>query len=49
MRFKGLEKGHDPADIFRSYAAGDWRHFSEMLEAHGLCAMLPKDDPILTG
>jgi hypothetical protein len=48
VRFKGLEQGYDPAEIFRNFAAGDWRHFSQMLEAHGLCAMLPKDDPVLT-
>jgi hypothetical protein len=27
---------------------GDWRHFSQMLEAYTLCAMLPKDDPVFT-
>jgi len=48
VRFKSLEKGHVPEDIFRNYAAGDWRHFSQMLEAYGLCAMLPKDDPVFT-
>lgn len=46
VRFKSLEKGHDPAEIFRNFAAGDWRHFSQMLEAHAFCAMLPKDDPV---
>jgi hypothetical protein len=46
VRFKSLEQGYDPAEIFRNFAAGDWRHFSEMLEAYGLCAMLPKDDPV---
>ena len=45
VRFKSLEKGHDPADIFRNFAAGDLRHFSQMLEAYTLCAMLPNDDP----
>ncbi len=48
VRFKSLEQGHDPADTSRDYAAGDWRHFSQMLEAYGLCAMLPKDDPVFT-
>ena len=48
VRFKSLEKGHDPADIFRNFAAGDLRHFSQMLEANTLCAMLPKDDPVFT-
>jgi len=46
VRFKSLEKGRDPADIFRNFAAGDLRHFSQMLEAYTLCAMLPKDDPV---
>jgi hypothetical protein len=46
VRFKSLEKGHDPADIFRNFAAGDLRHFSQMLEAYAFCAMLPKDDPV---
>jgi len=48
VRFKSLEQGHDPAEIFRNYATGDWRHFSQMLEAYGLCAMLPKGDPVFT-
>ena len=48
IRFKSLEEGHDPADVFRNYAAGDWRHFSRLLEAYAFCAMLPKDDPIFT-
>ena len=48
VRFKSLEQGHDPADIFRNFAAGDWRHFSQMLEAYTLCAMLPKGDPVFT-
>jgi len=48
VRFKSLEKGHDPVDIFRNFAAGDLRHFSQMLEAYTLCAMLPKDDPVFT-
>ena len=48
VRFKSLEKGHDPTEIFRNFAAGDWRHFSQMLEAYGLCAMLPKDDPVFS-
>ena len=46
VRFKSREQGYDPAEIFRNFAAGDWRHFSQMLEAYGLCAMLPKDDPV---
>ena len=48
VRFKSLEKGYDSADIFRNFAAGDWRHFSQMLEAYAFCAMLPKDDPVFT-
>ena len=48
IRFKSLEEGHDPADVFRNYAAGDWRHFSRLLEAYAYCAMLPKDDPVFT-
>jgi len=48
VRFKSLEKGYDPADIFRNFATGDWRHFSQMLEAYAFCAMLPKDDPVFT-
>jgi len=48
VRFKSLEQGHDPDDVFRNYAAGDWRHFSRLLEAYAFCAMLPKDDPIFT-
>ena len=48
VRFKSLEKGHNPAEIFRNFAAGDLRHFSQMLEAYTLCAMLPKDDPVFT-
>jgi len=48
VRFKSLEKGYDPAEIFRNFAAGDWRHFSQMLEAYAFCAMLPKDDPVFT-
>ena len=48
VRFKSLEQGHDPADVFRNFAAGDWRHFSQMLEAYAFCAMLPKDDPVFT-
>jgi hypothetical protein len=48
VRFKSLEQGHNPADIFHNFAAGDWRHFSQMLEAYTLCAMLPKDDPVFT-
>jgi len=48
VRFKSLEQGHDPVDVFRNFAAGDWRHFSQMLEAYGLCAMLPKDDAVFT-
>ena len=48
VRFKSLEKGHDPSDIFRNFAADDLRHFSQMLEAYTLCAMLPKDDPVFT-
>jgi hypothetical protein len=48
VRFKSLEKGYDPAEIFRNYAAGDWRHISQMLEAYAFCAMLPKDDPVFT-
>jgi hypothetical protein len=46
VRFNSLEQGHDPADIFLNFAAGDLRHFSQMLEAYTLCAMLPKDDPV---
>ena len=48
IRFKSLEEGHDPADVFRNYAAGDLRHFSRLLEAYAYCAMLPKDDPVFT-
>jgi hypothetical protein len=48
VRFKSIEQGYDPADIFRNFAAGDWRHFSQMLEAYAFCAMLPKDDPVFT-
>ena len=48
VRFKSLEKGYDPAEIVRNFVAGDWRHFSQMLEAYTLCAMLPKDDPVFT-
>ena len=48
VRFKSLEQGHDPAEVFRNFAAGDWRHFSQMLEAYGFCAMLPKDYPVFT-
>ena len=48
VRFKSLEKGHNPAEIFRNFAAGDLRHFSQTLEAYTLCAMLPKDDPVFT-
>ncbi len=48
VRFKSLEKGYDSAEIFRNFAAGDWRHFSQMLEAYGFCAMLPQDAPVFT-
>ena len=48
VRFKSLEQGHDPDDVFRNYAAGDLRHFSQMLEAYTLCAMLAEDDPVFT-
>ena len=48
VRFKSLEKGHDPAEIVRNFVAGDWRHFSQMLEVYGFLAMLPKDDPVFT-
>ena len=48
VRFKSLEQGHDSADIVRNFAAGDRRHFSQMLEAYGFLAMLPKDYPVFT-
>jgi len=48
VRFKSLEQGYDPADILRNFAAGDWRRFSQMLEAYGFCATRPKDDPVFT-
>ena len=48
VRFKSLEKGHDPTEIFRNFAAGDWRHFSQMLEAYTLCAMLAEDAPVFS-
>jgi len=48
VRFKSLQQGRDPDDVFRDFAAGDLRHFSRLLEAYGLCAMLPEDDPVFT-
>jgi len=48
VRFKSLEKGHDPADIFRTFVAGDLRHFSRLVEAYAYCGLLPEDDPVFT-
>lgn len=48
VRFKRLEQGHDPGDVFRNYAAGDLRQFSRLVEAHALCGLLPEGDPVFT-
>ena len=48
VRFKSLEQGHDPADVFRNFAAGDPRHFSRLVEAYAYCGLLPEDDPVFT-
>jgi hypothetical protein len=48
VRFKSLEQGHDPADVFRAFAAGDLRHFSRLVEAYALCGLLPEDDPVFS-
>jgi hypothetical protein len=48
VRFKSLEQGHDPADVFRSFAADDLRHFSRLVEAYAYCGLLPEDDPVFT-
>jgi hypothetical protein len=48
VRFKSLEQGHDPDDVFRNYAAGDLRHFSRLIEAYAYCGLLPEDDPVFT-
>jgi len=41
VRFKSLEQGHDPKDVFRDFAAGDLRYFSRLPEAHTRCAPEP--------
>ena len=46
VRFKSLEQGHDPDDVFRNFIAGDLRHFGHLVEAYGLCGLLPEDDPV---
>jgi len=46
VRFKSLEQGHEPEDVFRNFAVRDLRDFSRLLEAYTLCAMLPEDDPV---
>ena len=48
VRFKSLEQGHDPDDVFRNFAAGDLRHFSHLVEAYAYCGLLPEDDPVFT-
>ena len=48
VRFKSLEKGYDPAEIVRNFAAGDLRHFSRLVEAYAYCGLLPEDDPVFT-
>jgi len=46
VRFKSLEQGHDPEDVFRNFAASDLHHFSRLVEAYALCGLLPEDDPV---
>jgi hypothetical protein len=48
VRFKSLEQGHDPEDVFRDFAAGDLRHFSRLIEAYAFCGLLPEDDPVFS-
>jgi len=48
VRFKSLEQGQDPEDVFRDFAAGDLRHFSRLVGAYAYCGLLPEDDPVFS-
>jgi hypothetical protein len=48
VRFKSLEQGYDPEEVFRDFAAGDLRHFSRLIEAYAYCGLLPEDDPVFS-
>ena len=48
VRFKSLEQGFDPEEVFRDFAAGDLRHFSRLIEAYAFCGLLAEDDPVFT-